>query len=730
MQSATPRGGKHRLDRTPSSGDGKSRGSGTSKRKRGFFRRWWWAFVLPSLFLILAVLGTVGYIYAKTSIPAEPPAKQTTFVYDRHGKLIATLHSEINRVVVPLTDISKDAQHAVIAVEDKDFYNHGGVSFISIFRAGWNDLLHRKIEQGGSTITQQYVKNVYTGSERTFGRKIKEAILAVKLDHKYTKDEILEKYLNLVYLGNGAYGVEAAARSYWGIHASQLDPLQSATLAGMIQSPETYDPIDHPDLTKTRRNLVLDLMAQQGYITPAQAADLKAKPVDVNKTPPKYETTQFGYFTSYVSQALQGDFGTAEVFSGGLRVTTTLDTAYQRAAEKAVADHLSAKGDPDVAVVAIDPATGEIRAMVGGKNFAKVKLNAATQGHRQTGSAFKPFTLSAAMEQRISPKSVWNGPSSIDITDPRCKDPDGTDWQPHNYADESGGTMNLIEATAHSVNTIFAQLVVAVGPDAVVDVAHRMGIQSDLQPVCSITLGTQIVTPLEMTDAFASLAARGTHHPPISITRVKTPDGKQLFKAGIKSDPALDRNDADLVTLALQAVIDHGTGTAAGIGRPAAGKTGTTQDFSDAWFCGYVPQLTTCVWVGYNRGRVPMHDIEGFPNVFGGSLPAEIWHDFMTTAVANLPVQSFANPSFQGYDLNPKGATSPSPSASPSPTPSPTPTIPTPSPTPSSSPSPTPSPSPSPSASPSGNAAPPSEPPPRQGSPEAPGTVLVRPNRR
>jgi penicillin-binding protein 1A len=348
--------------------------------------------------------------------------------------------------------------------------------------------------------------------------------------------------------------------------------------------------------------------------------------------------------------------------------------------------------------------------MVGGKNFSKVKLNAATQAHRQAGSSFKPFTLTAAMEQKISPKSVWNGPSQIDIPDPICKT-NGKDWTPHNYADESGGTMTLLDATAHSVNTIFAQLVVTVGPESVVDVANRMGIQSELQPVCSITLGTQEVTPLEMADAFSTLAARGVHHDAISVRQVRSAQGRSLFKAQIQGDQVLRTNDADLVTLALQGVVTHGTGVAANLsGRPAAGKTGTTQDFTDAWFCGYVPQLTTCVWVGYTKGRVPMHDIEGYANVVGGTLPAVIWHDFMSQATANLPVKGFATPSFAGYNLHPKGAQSPTPSPSPSPTPSkspepsPLPTTPSPLPT---SPSPSPSPSPSANLSPTGSANPP-----------------------
>jgi len=443
---------------------------------------------------------------------------------------------------------------------------------------------------------------------------------------------------------------------------------------------------------------VLDLMAQEGYITQAQAGELKAQPVKVNKKATSSENSQFGYFTSNVSKILQDDFGYQEVFSGGLRVTTTLDSAWQRAAEKAVADHLPGPKDPTAALVAIDPATGEIRAMVGGKNFAKVKLNAATQAHRQSGSSFKTFTLAAAMEKRISLKSMWNGPSQIDIRDPRCKNPDGTDWMPHNYADESGGTMSLADATAHSVNTIFAQLVTTVGPDAVVDVANRMGITSKLQPVCSITLGTQEVVPLDMADAYATLAARGFHHSPYSIRQVKSADDKMLYRAKVESDPALGQNDADLVSLALQGVVQRGTGVAAALGnRPVAGKTGTTQDFTDGWFCGYTPQLATCVWVGYLKGRIPMHNIEGVPNVVGGTIPAAIWHDFMDVAMANVPPKGFATPSFAGYNVNPHGAVSPSPSPSPTtPTPSPTPTLPSPSP---SLPSPSPSvPSPSPSS--------------------------------
>ena len=407
-------------------------------------------------------------------------------------------------------------------------------------------------------------------------------------------------------------------------------------------------------------------MAKYRYLSASTSAALQAEPIELRKEVAR--RTPAPYFVSYVTQQLQHDYGYHSTFFGGLRVTTTLDIAMQRAAERAVADHLSARGDPSAAVVAIDPTTGAIRAMVGGKNFAVSQVNLATYGHgRQAGSAFKPFTLAAAMEDHISLNSYWYGPNKITISDPRCNNRDGTPWEPSNAADEGAGAMSLTNATAFSVNTIFAQLVTVVGPDAVVDVAKRMGITTPLQPYCSTTLGTQSVHPLDMTNAYATLAARGLHHAPTSVWRVRQPsDGAVLFQADPASNAAqvLGQNDADLVTYALQRVIRYGTGTRADIGRPAAGKTGTTTDYHDAWFCGYTPQLATCVWVGYPKNETtPMLDIEGFPEVFGGTIPAEIWHDFMLQALANSTPALFATPSFAGYNTYPSGAIpSPSPS--------------------------------------------------------------------
>ena len=681
----TQRGGKHRP--RPRAAASKTDGKKPAK-KRGFFRRYWWALVLVPVLIILGLAGTVLYVYANTEIPTAPVGEQSTYILDRQGQLITRLHGEIDRTSIPFSEMPKTLRQSVIAIEDKDFYNHGGISPIAIVRAALANITNGRIEQGGSTITQQYVKNVYTGNERTFSRKVKEAILAMKVDHKFSKDEILTKYLNTVYFGNGAYGAQAAAQTYWGIPARKLNLVQAATLAALIQAPGTYDPIDQPKAARSRRNLVIQRMEEQGYLTADQAAQAKQAPVRVRAR--KDITTPYAYFVRHVTDNLLDDFGEQQTFAGGLRVRTTLDEAMQRSAEKAVRENLPDPKDPVAAVVAIEPKTGEIRALVGGRDFKTAKFNVATQGHRQAGSAFKPFTLAAAMEDRISLRSTWHGPPEITIPDKRCFDFSKNEpWKVHNYADESAGTMQLTDATANSVNTIFAQLVVQVGPERVVDVAHRMGIETNLEPVCSITLGSQSVTPLEMASSFATLAARGVHHPAHAIREVDTATGDVLHKANAKGERALQENDADLVTYALQRVVTSGTGTAAALGRPVAGKTGTAQDYVDAWFCGYTPQLAACVWVGYPKGEIPLENVEGYTNVFGGSIPALIWHDFMSEATEGMPVLDFATPSFEGYDTTPEGAVEPKPSPtktrtrtpSPSPSPSPEPTTPSPEPT-------------------------------------------------
>jgi penicillin-binding protein 1A len=404
---------------------------------------------------------------------------------------------------------------------------------------------------------------------------------------------------------------------------------------------------------------------------------------------------------------LKASYGLDALYRGGLRVRTTLDMEWQRAAERAIRSSLPSRSDPEAALVAIDPRTGAIRAMVGGRSFARSEFNLATQARRQAGSAFKPFVFVAALERGISPLEVRAGPSSITIPDPFCET-DGQPWTLSNAGDQSAGTMSIENAMAGSVNTIFAQLTVEVGPEAVAEVAHRMGIRSRLAPVCSIGLGTSEVTPLEMTSAYATLATRGSFVGPTAIDRVTDSHGEVLQGPlrGLASvgSQVLSPQDADATTRVLQGVIEHGTGTGARLDdRPAAGKTGTAQEATDAWFCGYVPQLVTCVWVGYPDGARPMRDVAGVPEVYGGTIPARIWHDFMTEATEGMAVMGFPAASYVIYADPPPPPPSPAAvpaeaSAAPSPSPS---AVPSPSPSPDPSPSIQPSPSSSPSAEPS-----------------------------
>jgi penicillin-binding protein 1A len=571
--------------------------------------------------------------------------------------------------------------------------------------------------QGGSTITQQVVKTVYageyrtdpeTGQEvyvvppRTVGQKVREALLAIKVEQSFTKDEILETYLNTVYFGRGAYGAQAAAQTYYQKDASDLTVSESAMLAGLIQSPATYDPVLYGDgAAKGRRNYVLDRMVAEGYLDADRAEEMKDEPVRTNAIPELGVRFpgKLGYFLDYTRRALIEEKGEAKVFGGGLAVTTTLDMDMQRAAEDAVENRLPLEDDPDAALVAIDPRSGAVLAMYGGKNFNRDQVNLATGAGgtgRQAGSAFKPFTLVAALERGYAlTGKYWRGPSSIEIPDPVCYT-DGEPWDVDNASDSESGTFTLLSATTHSVNTVYAQVVSAIGPQAVVDVAEDMGIRSDLQPVCSITLGTQEVSPLDMATAYATLAAHGVRHDATPLQTVGDPNGTRLDLDPSEGVRVLDANVADLTTYALETVVTSGTGTNARLlDRPAAGKTGTNQEYRDAWFCGYTPQLVTCVWMGYAEGQISMQNIEGYSAVFGGTLPALIWHDFMTEAMAGRRVIPFREPSFEGYSLGP-----PTPVASPTPSPSPT-ESPTQSPTESPSPSPTKSPSPSPSESPS-----------------------------
>jgi penicillin-binding protein 1A len=601
--------------------------------------------------LVAAVLTGIGYtgiaaFRASCSLASERPIDlgSNSFVYAANGSRLGMVPAIRRREPVALSQISPWLARATVAIEDRRFWQHGALDYEAIVRAAIADAKAGRIVQGGSTITEQLVRNLYLGTAKPMSLegKLDEACLAVQLTRIWPRQRILAAYLNQIYYGNRAYGAQAASETYFGRPASRLTLPQAALLAGLPQSPTAYDPFRKPKSARSRRTEVLAAMLSNGDILGARYERALRAPLGLRRKPPAQ--AQGSDFFRYVTGQLDRRYGARRAGTGGLRIETTLAPRLQRAAKDAIAAHLRTAGDPAAALVAIDPQTGAIRAMTSLVPGQKQPVfNLATQSHRQAGSAFKTFTLTTALEDGISLESVWRGPPTLTIPDPRCLNANGP-WQVHNYADEAAGTMPLVQAIAHSVNTIFAQVVVKVGPDRVAQVAHRMGITSPLQPVCSITLGSQAVTPLEMADAFATLADRGVHHAPFAVAKVEGPGGVLLRRTSGRAREAVPRGVADEVTWALQHVVAEGTGTAAAIGRPVAGKTGTGEKFQDAWFCGYVPQLAACVWVGYPQGEIPMENVEGLPGVFGGSLPALIWHDFMAAAVAKRPVENFAIP--------------------------------------------------------------------------------------
>jgi penicillin-binding protein 1A len=610
--------------------------------------------VLVVLLLALTAAGVVAAIVAPKVIGSrcdlaslKPISIGTnSFVTARDDSLLGTIPAKKNRQQLSLAQMSPWLARATVAIEDRRFWEHGALDYTAIARAAIADLEHGRPAQGASTLTQQLARNLYIGRpSQTIGRKLTEACLAMKLADRLSKRQILARYLNVVYYGNQAYGVAAAAQTYFSRRASQLTVAQAALLAGLPQAPTSYDPFRDPGAALRRRNEVLDAMHATHVLRPAAWAYARRRPLGL-KPGELYRTIHEPYFFRYVDQQLVDHYGQRLVESGGLRVRTTIDPRLQRLAQRVVAQHLPRRDDPASAVVAIDPRNGKVRAMaVWVPSRERLQFNLASQGERQAGSAFKPFTLAAALEHGIPLDHYFSGPSEMTIDDPRCEDGYHRPWDVHNNADEAEGTMNLVDATANSVNTIFAQLVTEVGPPAVVRMAHRLGIESNLKPVCSITLGTQAVSPLEMTTAYATLANRGVRHDPQAVESVRTATGSVVPYPVSKPAVAVSQDIADEVTSALEAVTEKGTGTGAAIDRPIAGKTGTAERFVDAWFCGYVPQLATCVWVGYPHRERPMNYVEGYAPVYGGTIPASIWHDFMSGALVRTPVQDFASPS-------------------------------------------------------------------------------------
>jgi penicillin-binding protein 1A len=596
---------------------------------------------------------------------------ENSFLYTNNMRLLGVVPSATNRQPLPLSKISPWLPQATVAIEDARFWQHGALDYQGIARAFYQDLSQGHIVQGGSTITQELVRNLYIGNpQRTLSRKVREACLSEKFFEKHTRKQILGDYINEVFYGRHAYGAEAAAQTYFSKNAADLTLVQAALLAGLPQAPTVYDPLSNPSAARARRNEVLQAMWKNGYITASKLKMAERKSLQLH---PGHLYTQlnqpnfFGWATQQLTD-LPHFNGQRQVELGGLKVKTTLDPRLQGLALHAVTSVLHTRTDPAAALVSIDPSNGAVKAMVAYlPDGRRMQFNLATQAHRSTGSSFKPITLATALAAGDSLYSTFYGPPELFITDPQCATNNGP-WDVHNYADEAAGTMNLIDATANSVNTIFAQLIARVGVRNVQAMAHHLGITSsgnDFKPVCAMTLGAVGFTPLEMTDVYATFASGGIHHAPQAFESVRGPNGKVIESISTKGQRILGPNvDAEL-TYALEHVITSGTGTAAAISRPAAGKTGTAENFQDAWFCGYVPQLATCVWVGYPGGEIPLQNVEGVYQVAGGTLPAEIWHDYMGPAVANLPVRGFPSPTITGTVISGTGTYSSSQYSSP-----------------------------------------------------------------
>lgn len=579
--------------------------------------------------------------------PIVIPA-QTTKIYaykpDGTSQLLTNLFVDQDRVIIPLNRIPLQLQQAVIAIEDERFYQHRGVDFRAIARALATDISEGKVAEGGSTITQQYIKNVFLTSEKTINRKLKEAILAYRIEKTLSKEKILELYLNTIYFGQSSYGIETAAHNFFGKSAKDLTLTESALLAGVIRAPNDYSPYTYPEKAKPRRDLVLTKMFESGYISEKQLQAAINVPIKV--APQKPRSTAAPYFVEYVKQILIKKYGANMVFKGGLRVYTTLDLRMQEIAEKTVPKILNRPDDPSASLVAIEPRNGYIKALVGGSDFDTQKYNIAIQGKRQPGSAFKTFVLAAAIEKGISiSKSYPSNPTTISLP--------GKDWVVRNATEGTGGRrMSLREATIKSVNAVFARLVMDTKPENVVTTARKMGITSHLDPFPSIALGGLRfgVTPLEMASAYATLANNGNHVKPTPIIRITDAEGKIIEEYKPVPKLAINSTTAYLVTDILKGVIRSGTGRAAAIRWIAAGKTGTTQEYGDAWFVGYTPHLSTSVWVGHRDSKKPMKNVHGI-RVAGGTFPARIWQAFMSEALRPYPRTDFQRPSKGLYQV-------------------------------------------------------------------------------
>jgi penicillin-binding protein 1A len=668
-----------------------------SRKKRATRRprlRWGRLVLAIALFVVVGVVGlAAGTIVAVShnlpNIDAMKPVQlgQDTVIYDSSGHRIAELHGAVNRLIVSSSEIPEVMKNATVAIEDKRFYQHHGVDFAGIARAFIDDVRAGHIVSGASTLTEQYVKNAYLGDDVTISRKVREAVLAWELEDRWSKDKILTEYLNTVYYGAGAYGVQAASLTYFHRPIWQVSLAQAALLAALPKFPSEYSPITDPGIIKARRDLVLSDMARQGYITATQAASAESTPIKVFSRPLSTTSDPAAYFVDYVTRQLVNRYGAREVFEGGLQVYTTIDMRMQRKAIAALKARLPSGGYAG-ALVAIDPGNGFVRAMAASTDYRTYKWNLTWQAMRQPGSTMKPFALLAAVEEGADPATTYYNSHPLDIPMPN-----GIPWIVNTAEKSSGGRMNLVQATLASDNTVFAQLCLDVGPDKVMAAAKAMGITTPLEALPSIVLGSEDVNVLEMASAYATFAAEGVRHAPQAIAKVVFPNGtvRKAHVRGVRVAPAG-------ACYVIDKILEINTSWAGGTARSmptyytgrSAGKTGTTDNYEDAWFCGFNPKLAAAVWMGYPQGEIEM------PGVFGATYSLPIWGTFFNSVFGSTYIPDFATPGVMPIwrpwngkysKMAPSPSPSPSPSTSgrgkptgkptgtPTPTQSPTPTI-------------------------------------------------------
>jgi penicillin-binding protein 1A len=579
------------------------------------------------------------YSCSLNGLEAHGPS-QASVILARDGTRLGMLGASGARSPVALQKISPVLRKAIIDAEDRRFYENNGIDYIGILRALKSDVTSGQFEQGASTIEQQLVRNLYLTPQQTLGRKIKEACLAVQLDRRWSKNRILTAYLNDIYFGQESYGIEAAANAYFGVHAKNLSLEQAALLAGLPQAPSAYDPITRPVAARARRAEVLQAMLQAGDISASRYKQALQSPLGLH---PRRAPGLDGqtYLSDFITSQLVDQYGAERIRRGGLRIYTTLDAKRQAQATQAILGTLDGKTDPAGSLVSIDPATGQIHAMAIAQKGKRISFDIAADGQRQAGSTFKMFVLTQAVQRKINPwttqylSAPFQGPNN---------------WHVQTFDHTYAGRIPLKQATLLSDNTVFARLTLDVGPKPIAELAQSMGIQSRLRPVPSMGLGANPVSPLDLASAYATLADGGVARQPTILTKVVFPGGDTERASSPRGKRVVDAKVAAAVTRILEANVQAGTGTAAALsGRPVAGKTGTTDSFADAWFAGFVPQLTTVTWVGYPTNERPMRGVHGIAGVTGGTLPAAIWHTFMTAALQGEPVEQFASPGSPPY---------------------------------------------------------------------------------